>query len=141
MPWSNLVPTGEDCTLANYPTDLRYHSEHDWARVQGDEATFGITWYAQETLQEVVYFDPPGVGTKVTRDQPYAQLESVKTVSDLYAPLSGEIIGVNDALNSAPETVNEDPYGQGWLVKVKLSDPAEADSLMSAEEYQATLGQ
>jgi glycine cleavage system H protein len=115
--------------------------EHDWARVQGDEATFGITWHAQETLQEVVYFDPPGVGTKVTRDQPYAQLESVKTVSDLYAPLSGEIIGVNDALNSAPETVNEDPYGQGWLVKVKLSDPAEADSLMSAEEYQATLGQ
>jgi glycine cleavage system H protein len=125
--------------LADYPADLRYHSEHGWARVQGDEATFGITWYAQDTLQEVVYFDPPGVGDEVTKDQPYAQIESVKTVSDLYASLSGKIIGVNDVLAGAPETVNEDPYGQGWLVKVKLSNPSEADSLLSAEEYQATL--
>ena len=125
--------------MANYPTDLRYHSEHGWARVQGDEATFGITWYAQDTLQEVVYFDPPGVGNEVTKDQPYAQIESVKMVSDLYASLSGKIIGVNDVLAGAPETVNEDAYGRGWLVKVKLSNPSEADSLLSAEEYQATL--
>ena len=107
--------------------------------MQGDEATFGIAWYAQDTLQEVVYFDPPGVGDEVTKDQPYAQIESVKTVSDLYASLSGKIIGVNDVLARAPETVNEDPYGQGWLVKVKLSNPSEADSLLSAEEYQAML--
>jgi glycine cleavage system H protein len=124
---------------ASYPDDLRYHREHNWARVQGDEATCGITWYAQDSLGEVVYFDPPEVGSEVTKDQPYGEIESVKTVSDLFAPLSGEIVQVNDALGSAPKTVNEDPYGQGWLVKVKLSDPSEADSLMSAEEYQATL--
>jgi glycine cleavage system H protein len=126
--------------LANYPTDLRYHQEHGWASVRGDDATFGITWYAQDTLGEIVYFDPPGVGDQVTKDQPYAQIESVKSVSDLYAPLSGEIVQVNDALASAPGKVNEDPYGPGWLVKVKLSDPAEADALMSAGEYQAALG-
>ena len=125
---------------ASYPDDLRYHREHDWARVQGDEATCGITWHAQDSLGEVVYLDLPEVGSEVTKDQPYGQIESVKTVSDLFAPLSGEIVQVNDALGSTPEAVNEDPYGRGWLVKVKLSDPSEADSLMSAEEYQATLG-
>jgi glycine cleavage system H protein len=128
-----------DMTAASYPDDLRYHQEHDWARVQGDDATFGITWYAQDALGEVVFFDPPKVGDEVTKDQPYAEIESVKTVSDLVAPLSGQIVGVNDTLGSVPETVNEDPYEQGWLVKVKLSDPSEADSLMSAAEYQATL--
>jgi len=124
---------------ASYPDDLRYHQEHDWARVQGDEATFGITWYAQDALGEVVFFDPPKVGDEVTKDQPYAQIESVKAVSDLVAPLSGQIVGVNDTLGGAPESVNEDPYGEGWLVKVELSDPSEAESLMSAAEYQATL--
>jgi glycine cleavage system H protein len=121
----------------SYPADLRYHSEHDWARVDGDIAAFGITWFAQDTLQEVVFFEAPNVGDPVTKDQPYAQIESVKSVSDLYAPLSGEIVEVNRALADAPETINEDPYGQGWLVRVKLSDPSEADSLMSAAEYAA----
>ena len=125
---------------ASYPNDLRYHQEHGWARVQNGEATYGITWYAQDSLGEVVFFEPPKVGDEVTKDQPYAQIDSVKTVSDVYAPLSGEIVQINDALANAPEAVNEDPYGQGWLVRVKLSDPSEADSLMSAGEYQATLG-
>src|SRR5262245_16534322 len=122
-----------------YPSDLRYHAEHGWARVEADHATFGITWYAQDSLQEVVYVGPPKVGDTVTKDQPYGEIESVKAVSDLYAPLSGEVVEVNDALATAATTVNEDPYGRGWLVKVRLTDPSEADSLMSAEEYQATL--
>jgi glycine cleavage system H protein len=124
---------------ASYPTDLLYHSEHDWARVQGDSATFGITWYAQDALGEVVFFDPPKVGDEVTKDQAYTEIESVKAVSDVFAPLSGEIVGVNEALGESPETINEDPYGEGWLVKVKLSDPSEAESLMGADEYEATL--
>jgi glycine cleavage system H protein len=121
------------------PNDLRYHEEHGWARAQGDEATFGITWFAQDALHEVVFFDSPKVGDEVTKDRAYAQIESAKAVSDLIAPMSGEIVEVNDALDSAPETINQDPYGQGWLVKVKLSDPSEASLLMSAEEYAATL--
>jgi glycine cleavage system H protein len=124
---------------ATYPEDVLYHEEHDWARIDGDTATFGITWYAQDALGEVVFFDAPDVGTTVTKDQTYAEIESVKAVSDVFAPLSGEIIEVNEALSDTPETVNEDPYGQGWLVKVRLSDRSEVESLMSAADYQASL--
>jgi glycine cleavage system H protein len=123
----------------SYPDDLKYHSEHDWARIEGDSATFGITWYAQDALGEVVFFDPPEVGAQVSKDQAYTEVESVKAVSDVIAPLSGEVTEVNDALGDKPETINDDPYGEGWLVKVKLSDPSEADSLMDSTEYQATL--
>ena len=126
-------------TDESYPADLRYHSEHDWARVDRDTAMFGITWYAQDTLGEIVYVDPPRVGDRVTKDQPYAQIESVKAVSDVYAPLSGEVVEVNPALGDGAGIINNDPYGQGWLLKVRLADPGEADSLLSAEEYQATI--
>jgi glycine cleavage system H protein len=121
----------------SYPAELRYHREHDWARVEGETATFGITWFAQDNLNEIVYFDPPGLGTQVTKDQPYAEIESVKAVSEVYAPLSGEVVQVNSALADGAGTINGDPYGRGWLVKVRLSDPREADLLLSAEEYQA----
>ncbi|HWK18371.1 MAG TPA: glycine cleavage system protein GcvH [Solirubrobacteraceae bacterium] len=124
---------------ASYPDDLLYHSEHDWARVDGDTATFGITWYAQEALGEVVFFEAPKVGATIEKDEPYTEVESVKAVSDVIAPLSGEIIEVNSALGDKPETINEDPYGEGWLVKVKLADPSQADSLLDAAAYQATL--
>jgi glycine cleavage system H protein len=124
---------------AGYPEDLLYHPEHDWARVEGDSATFGITWFAQDALGEVVFFEAPQVGASVTKDQPYAEIESVKAVSDVVAPLSGEIVEVNPALSDSPETVNEEPYGAGWLVKVKLNDPAEAESLLSATDYEALL--
>jgi glycine cleavage system H protein len=123
----------------SYPEDLKYHPEHDWARIEGEEATFGITWYAQDSLGEVVFFEPPEVGTEVAKDGTYAEVESVKAVSDVYAPLSGEVVAVNDALSDNPEQINEDPYGQGWLVKVKLSDPAEADALMDAAAYRELL--
>jgi glycine cleavage system H protein len=123
----------------SYPGDLLYHSEHDWARVDGDEATFGITWYAQDALGEVVFFEVPDVGTTVTKDEPYAEIESVKAVSDVFAPLSGEVVAVNEALADSPETVNEDPYGGGWLVRVKLSDSSEAEQLMDAATYEASL--
>jgi glycine cleavage system H protein len=118
------------------PTDLKYHPEHDWARIEGEVATMGITDYAQEQLGEVVFFDPPAVGTAVTKDQPYAEVESVKAVSDVIAPLSGEITEVNDALSGAPETINSDPYGSGWLVKIRMSDPSEADTLLDAPGYE-----
>jgi glycine cleavage system H protein len=124
---------------ASYPDDLRYHPEHDWARIDDENATFGITWYAQDALGEVVFFDPPKVGAQVAKDQAYTEIESVKAVSDVFAPMSGEVVEVNDALGETPETINEDPYGQGWLVKVKLSDPSEAEALMSSAEYEATL--
>jgi glycine cleavage system H protein len=124
---------------ASYPEDLKYHPEHDWARIDGDEATFGITWYAQDALGEVVFFDPPEVGSQVSKDQAYAEVESVKAVSDVFAPLSGEIVEVNDALEDAPEKINEDPYGDGWLVKIRLSDPSEAGSLMDSAAYQELL--
>jgi glycine cleavage system H protein len=124
---------------ASYPEELLYHSEHDWARVDGDTATFGITWYAQDSLGELVFFEAPAVGTSVTKDQPYAEIESVKAVSDVIAPLSGEVVEVNPGLSGSPETVNEDPYGEGWLVKVKLSDASETDSLLDSAGYQATL--
>jgi len=124
---------------ASYPDDLLYHPEHDWARVQGDEATFGITWYAQDQLGEVVFFDPPEVGVQVKQNEPYTEVESVKAVSDVFAPLSGQIIAVNDVLADRPELINEDPYGDGWLVRVKLIDPSEAQSLLDAAAYEATL--
>jgi glycine cleavage system H protein len=123
----------------SYPGELRYHREHGWARVEGETATFGITWFAQDNLQEIVYFDPQELGRQVTKDQPYAEIESVKAVSEVYAPLSGEIVEVNTALADGAVTVNNDPYGQGWLVKVRISDPSEVDLLLSAEEYQATI--
>jgi glycine cleavage system H protein len=124
---------------ASYPEDLKYHPEHDWARIDGDQATFGITWYAQDALGEVVFFDPPEVGAQVSKDQSYAEVESVKAVSDVFAPLSGEVIEVNDALEDSPENINADPYGDGWLVKVRLSDPGEADSLMDVGAYKDLL--
>jgi glycine cleavage system H protein len=124
---------------ASYPEDLKYHDEHDWARIDGEEATFGITWYAQDALGEVVFFDPPEIGAQVTKDQAYAEVESVKAVSDVFAPLSGEIIAVNGDLADSPERINEDPYGDGWLVRVRLSDPSEVDSLMEADAYENLL--
>jgi glycine cleavage system H protein len=124
---------------ASYPEDLAYHEEHDWARVDGDVATFGITWYAQDQLGEVVFFDPPEVGKTVRRGEPYAEVESVKAVSDVIAPLSGEIVEVNEALTSAPEAINDDPYDSGWMVRVRLSDGSEVDSLMDAAAYQESL--
>jgi glycine cleavage system H protein len=124
----------------SYPSDLLYHPEHDWARVDGDNATFGITWYAQDALGEVVFFDPPKVGAEISMGDSYTEVESVKAVSDVIAPLSGEIVEVNGALSENPEKINEDPYGEGWLVKVKLSDLSQTESLMSAADYEATLG-
>jgi glycine cleavage system H protein len=124
---------------ASYPDDLKYHAEHDWARVDGDTATLGITWYAQDQLGEVVFFDPPEVGKTISKDEPYAEVESVKAVSDVIAPVSGEIVAVNEALKDAPEQINDDSYGEGWLVKVKLSDPSELDSLMDADSYRESL--
>ena len=124
----------------SYPADLRYHPEHDWVRAEGDEVVFGITWYAQDALGEVVYYDPPAVGATVTKDSSYGELESVKAVSDIIAPASGEVVAVNPAVQERPEVVNEDPYGAGWLVRVKLSDPAELDSLMDEPAYREYLG-
>jgi glycine cleavage system H protein len=124
----------------SYPDGLKYHAEHDWARIEGEEATFGITWYAQDALGEVVFYEPPEVGAQVTKDEPYAEVESVKAVSDVIAPLSGEIIAVNEDLSDTPEKINEDPYGDGWLVRVKLGDTAETDALMDAAGYRASLG-
>jgi glycine cleavage system H protein len=128
---------------ASYPDDLLYHAEHDWARIDPDDAslaTLGITWYAQDSLGEVVFFDLPTVGTAVKKDEPYAEVESVKAVSDVIAPLSGEIVEVNEALSDGPQAINEDPYGAGWLIKVRLTDPGEREALMDASAYAATLG-
>jgi glycine cleavage system H protein len=123
----------------SYPEDLKYHPEHDWARIDGDEAVFGITWYAQDSLGEVVFFDPPEVGAQVSKDSAYAEVESVKAVSDVFAPLSGEIVEVNQGLSDSPEKVNGDPYGEGWMVKVKLSDTTEIDDLLDVEAYKQLL--
>ena len=123
----------------SYPDDLRYHPDHDWARIEGDTATFGVTWYAQDALGEVVFFDPPEVGASVTRDDSYAEVESVKAVSDVFAPLSGEIVEVNGELADSPERINADPYGDGWMVKVKLSDPSEVDRLLDVDGYRQLL--
>jgi glycine cleavage system H protein len=127
---------------ASYPEELLYHAEHDWARVDDEgrgEATLGITWYAQDALGEVVFFDPPALGSTLKKDDSYAEVESVKAVSDVIAPLSGEIVAVNEALSENPAMINEDPYGEGWLVKVRMSDPAERESLLDAQGYRATL--
>jgi glycine cleavage system H protein len=124
---------------ASYPDDLRYHEEHDWARIDGDVATFGITWYAQDSIKDIVFYEPPELGATVTKDTAYAEIESVKAVSDVIAPLSGEIVEVNAGLEQNPERINADPYGEGWLVKVRLSDPSEADGLLSAADYRKLL--
>jgi glycine cleavage system H protein len=121
----------------SYPDDLKYHPEHDWARIEGDEATLGITWFAQDSLGELVHFEPPEVGSTVAQGQAAGEVESVKAVSDVVAPLSGEVLEVNQRAVDEPEIVNEDPYGEGWLVRIRLSDPGEADSLMDAEGYTA----
>ncbi len=123
----------------SYPEDLKYHPEHDWARIEGDEATFGITWYAQDALGEVVFFEAPEVGATISKDSAYAEVESVKAVSDVYAPLSGEVIAVNEALSDSPERINEDPYGEGWLVRVRLSDASEAEALLDVAAYRELL--
>jgi glycine cleavage system H protein len=124
---------------ADYPQDLLYHPEHDWAKIDGDVATFGITWFAQDALGEVVFFDPPEVGSSTTKDESYAEVESVKAVSDVIAPLSGEIVEVNTGLGDAPETINSDPYGEGWLVRVRLSDRSELDTLLDRDTYTSQL--
>jgi glycine cleavage system H protein len=123
----------------SYPEDLLYHPEHDWVRIEGDQATFGITWYAQDSLGEVVFFDPPEVGTSVSGGQSYAEVESVKAVSDVIAPLSGEVTAVNEAVSETPELINEEPYDAGWLVKVRLTEPSEREGLLDAATYKAQL--
>jgi glycine cleavage system H protein len=125
----------------SYPEELRYHREHDWARIEGDAATLGITWYAQDSLGELVHYEPPEEGAEITQDASYGEVESVKAVSELISPLSGEVIAVNQRAVDAPETVNEDPYGDGWLVRIRLSDPTEADALLDAAAYRALLAE
>ena len=122
-----------------YPDDLKYHPEHDWARIEGDEAVLGVTWFAVDALGELVHFEPPAPGAAVSRDSSYGEVESVKAVSDLIAPLSGEVIEINQQVVDAPETVNEDPYGEGWLVRIRLADPSECDALLDAAAYRALL--
>ena len=122
-----------------YPDELRYHPEHDWARIEGDEATLGITWYAQDSLGELVHFEAPAAGATIAKDASYGEVESVKAVSDLITPLSGEVIEVNQKVVDAPETVNADPYGEGWLVRIRLSDPTEAEALLDAAAYRQLL--
>ena len=123
----------------SYPEELKYHEEHDWARIEGDEAVLGITWFAGDALGELVHFEPPEVGAGVTKGQSYGEVESVKAVSDLIAPLSGEVLEVNQQVVDAPETVNEDPYGNGWLIRIRLADPGETDALLDAGGYRQLL--
>jgi glycine cleavage system H protein len=123
----------------SYPNELRYHPEHDWARIEDGEATFGITWFAQDALGELVHFEAPEEGATLKKDESYAEVESVKAVSDVVAPLSGEVVAVNRAVVDAPETVNDDPYGEGWLVRVRLTDPGEVDALMDVDAYKQHL--
>ena len=124
-----------------YPEGLKYHREHDWARIEGDEATLGVTWFAQDALGELVHFEAPSAGGSTTMDSSYGEVESVKAVSDVIAPLSGEILEVNQTVVDAPETVNEDPYGEGWLVRIRLSDPSEVDRLLDSEAYKQHLAE
>jgi glycine cleavage system H protein len=124
-----------------YPDDLKYHREHDWARLDGAEAVLGITWFAQDALGELVHFEPPETGATVTKDEPYGEVESVKAVSDVISPLSGEVLEVNSKVVEEPETVNEDPYGEGWLARIRLSDPSEVDSLLDAEAYKQVVAE
>ena len=123
----------------SYPDDLKYHQDHDWARLEGDEAVLGITWFAADSLGELVHFEPPAVGATVSKDQSYGEVESVKAVSDIIAPLSGEVLEVNGQVVDAPETVNEDPYGNGWLIRIRLSDAAEVDALLDVAAYKQVL--
>ncbi len=125
----------------SYPDDLRYHRAHDWARIDGDEATLGITWFAQDALGELVHYEPPEVGASISKDSSYGEVESVKAVSDVIAPVSGEVLEVNQSVVEAPETVNEDPYGEGWLVRVRLADVSEAEALLDAEAYRSFLAE
>jgi glycine cleavage system H protein len=125
----------------SYPVELRYHREHDWARIDGDEAVLGITWFAQDALGELVHYEPPDEGSTVTKDSSYGEVESVKAVSDVIAPLTGEVIEVNQSVVDAPETVNEDPYGQGWLIRIRLTDASEADSLLDADAYRGIIAE
>ena len=125
----------------SYPDELKYHREHDWARIEGDEATCGVTWFAQDALGELVHFEAPSDGTTVAKDAPYGEVESVKAVSDVIAPLSGEILEVNQKVVDAPETVNEDPYGEGWLVRIRLADPSEVDALLDVDAYKQFLAE
>ena len=125
----------------SYPDDLRYHPDHDWARLENGEATLGITWYAQDSLGELVHYEPPDEGATLTKDSPYGEVESVKAVSDLIAPLSGEVVAVNHKVVDEPETVNADPYGEGWLLRLRLSEPSEADALLDAEAYKKVLAE
>jgi len=127
--------------IESYPDDLKYHREHDWARLDGDEAALGITWFAQDALGELVHYEAPDEGSKTTRDQPYGEIESVKAVSDVIAPLSGEVLEVNQKVVDAPETVNEDPYGAGWLIRIRLSDPSEVDALLDADAYKQVVAE
>jgi glycine cleavage system H protein len=125
----------------SYPDELRYHAQHDWARIEDGEATLGITWFAQDALGELVHFEAPEDGATVTKDESYGEVESVKAVSDVIAPLSGEIVAVNEKVAAEPETVNEDPYGDGWLIRIRLSDPAEVDALLDAGAYRAVVAE
>jgi glycine cleavage system H protein len=125
----------------SYPDDLKYHSAHDWARIEGDEAVLGITWFAQDSLGELVHYEAPDQGTTVMKDQPYGEVESVKAVSDLIAPLSGEVLEVNRKVAEEPETVNADPYGEGWLVRIRLADPAQVDALLDAAAYKKVVAE
>ena len=124
---------------ASYPPELLYHPEHDWARIEGEVATFGITWHAQDALGEIVFFEPPKVGAQLTQHEPYTEVESVKAVSDVIAPLSGEVIEANETLRETPEAINDDPYGAGWLVRVRLADPAQVAALLARDAYVALL--
>ena len=124
-----------------YPDELKYHKEHDWARIDGDEAVLGITWFAQDALGELVHYEPPKEGDTISRDSSYGEVESVKAVSDVIAPLSGEVLEVNKKVVDEPETVNADPYGDGWLVRIRLSDPSEAGSLLDVDAYKQVVAE
>jgi len=123
----------------SYPDELSYHPEHDWARFEGDEAVLGVTWYAQDSLGELVHYEPPDEGTSVAKDESYGEVESVKAVSDLISPLSGEVVEVNQKVVDAPETVNDDPYGEGWLIRIRMTNPAEREQLLDAAAYRKLL--
>ena len=127
--------------VESYPDDLKYHEEHDWARIDGEEAVLGVTWFAADALGELVHYEAPEVGATVKKDASYGEVESVKAVSDLIAPLSGEVLEVNQKVIDAPETVNEDPCGDGWLVRIRMSDPSEADSLLDIDGYKQVMAQ